>query len=212
MFLDSIRNGSTRVHRLQGDRVFLRPPAVADWRAWSELREESRDFLKPWEPTWPDDALTRPAFRRRLRQYANEWRDGTGYSFFIFRNREERLLGGISLANVRQGVSQSASLGYWMGRTHANRGYMSDALPKVLDYAFDVLRLHRIEAACLPENGPSRSLLSKIGFFEEGIARKYLRIDAEWRDHLLFAMLSEDWRTTRETLRRPANDLRSLEA
>lgn len=198
MLLDSIRNGSSRVPRLYGDRVYLRPPTLGDWRAWAELREESRDFLKPWEPTWPIDALSRAAFRRRLRQYASEWRDGTGYSFFIFLSREERLLGGISLANVRQGVSQSGSLGYWMGKAHANQGYMSEALPKVLDYAFDTLRLHRIEAACLPENGPSRSLLAKCGFLEEGVARKYLRIDAEWRDHLVFSVLSEDWPSVRK--------------
>lgn len=210
MFLDSIRNGSSRDPRLRGERVFLRPPALGDWRAWSELREESRDFLKPWEPTWPRDALSRAAFRRRLRQYTNEWREGTGYSFFIFRAREERLLGGVSLANVRQGVAQSASLGYWMGKDHANKGYMGEALPQVLDYAFETLGLHRIEAACLPENGPSRSLLSKLGFVEEGIARKYLRIDAEWRDHLLFAMLSEDWRAAREA-RPPKNGVKQLE-
>ena len=194
MLLDSIRNGSSRVPRLLGERVHLRPPNSGDWRAWAELREESREFLKPWEPTWPIDALSRAAFRRRLRQYASEWRDGTGYSFFIFLTREERLLGGISLANVRQGVSQSGSLGYWMGKAHANQGYMSEALPKVLEYAFETLRLHRIEAACLPENGPSRSLLAKSGFVEEGVARKYLRIDAEWRDHLVFSILSDDWR------------------
>ena len=210
MFLDSIRNGSSRVPRLRGDRISLRPPLAADWRAWSELRDGSRDFLKPWEPTWPADALTRAAYRRRLRQYANEWRDGTGYSFFIFQAREERLLGGISLANVRQGVSQSASLGYWMGKPHANQGYMSEALPLVLDYAFESLRLHRVEAACLPENGPSRSLLSKTGFVEEGIARKYLRIDAEWRDHLLFSMLNEDWCAARAAPR-PKNGVKQLQ-
>jgi ribosomal-protein-alanine N-acetyltransferase len=210
MFLDSIRNGSTREPSLRGERIYLRPPLPADWRAWSELREDSRDFLKPWEPTWPADALSRAAYRRRLRQYATEWRDGTGYSFFVFLAREERLLGGVSLANVRQGVSQSASLGYWMGKAYANQGYMGEALPQVLDYAFETLRLHRIEAACLPENGPSRSLLSKCGFVEEGMARKYLRIDAEWRDHVLFSMLNEDWRAARERPR-PANGVRQLE-
>lgn len=210
MLLDSIRNGSSRVPRLFGERVFLRPPTLGDWRAWSELREASRDFLKPWEPTWPRDALSRAAYRRRLRQYTAEWRDGTGYSFFVFLTGKELLAGGVSLANVRQGVSQSASLGYWMGETYANQGYMSEALPKVLDYAFETLGLHRVEAACLPENGPSRSLLSKTGFVEEGVARQYLRIDAEWRDHLLFAMLRQDWRAAREA-RRPKNGVKQLQ-
>lgn len=194
MLLETLRNGSTRSLRLFAERVYLRPPVVSDWREWAALREESRAFLKPWEPTWTRDSLSRAAFRRRLRQYAAERRDGAGYSFFLFSCDEDRLLGGISLANVRQGVSQSGSLGYWMGKSHAHRGYMSEALPKLLDYAFDSLCLHRVEAACLPGNGPSRALLAKTGFLEEGMARKYLRIDAEWRDHVLYSLLAEEWR------------------
>ncbi|MEX0922068.1 MAG: GNAT family protein [Rhodovibrionaceae bacterium] len=210
MLLETIRNGTARSPRLIGERIYLRPPRLSDWRAWAALREESRDFLKPWEPTWPRDSLSRAAYRRRLRQYAAEWREGTGYSFFVFLAASDQVIGGVSLANLRQGVSQSASLGYWMGKTHANQGYMSEALPKVLDYAFDRLKLHRVEAACLPENGPSRSLLSKTGFVEEGVARQYLRIDDAWRDHLLFAMLAEEWRA-QSALRPRKNGAHSLE-
>jgi ribosomal-protein-alanine N-acetyltransferase len=181
--------------RLVGTRVFLRPPERSDWAAWAALRHESRDFLTPWEPSWPSDALGRAAYRRRLARYAMDWRTDQGYSFFIFRPGDDALVGGIGLSNVRRGVAETASLGYWMGQRHARQGYMAEALAQSLEFAFLRLHLHRIEAACLPTNVPSRGLLLKCGFREEGYASKYLCIDGKWQDHVLFALLREEWRT-----------------
>ena len=179
--------------RLVGDRVFLRPPERGDYDAWATLRARSRGFLAPWEPTWPPDALTRAHYRSRLARYAEDWRTDQGYNFFIFRS-DEMLAGGVGLSNVRRGVAEMASLGYWIGEPFARQGYMTAALPLVLDFAFTRLRLHRIEAACLPTNVPSRALLLRTGFHQEGYARSYLLIDGKWQDHLLFAILREDWR------------------
>lgn len=181
--------------RLLGKRVFLRPPERGDWTAWSALRHESRDFLTPWEPSWPSDALGRAAYRRRLARYAMDWRTDQGYSFFIFRPGDDTLVGGVGLSNVRRGVAETASLGYWIGQHHARQGYMAEALAQSLEFAFLRLHLHRIEAACLPSNAPSRGLLLKCGFREEGYASKYLCIDGKWQDHVLFALLREEWRT-----------------
>jgi [ribosomal protein S5]-alanine N-acetyltransferase len=180
--------------RLAGRAVWLRPPERGDWHEWASLRAASREFLTPWEPSWPLDALSRGAFRRRVGRYAVDWRTDQGYSFFIFRQDGARLVGGIGLSNIRRGVAETGSLGYWVGQAHARKGYMSEALALVLDFAFDRLRLHRVEAACLPTNGPSRGLLAKTGFREEGYARKYLCIDGKWQDHVLFGMLREEWR------------------
>lgn len=180
--------------RLQGARVFLRPPERGDWQEWAELRGASRDFLVPWEPAWTSDALSRAAYRRRLGRYALDWRTDQGYSFFIFRVEDGALVGGIGLSNLRRGVAECASLGYWIGARFARRGYMTEALGLTLDFAFQNLRLHRVEAACLPTNVASRGLLGKVGFREEGYARKYLLIDGKWQDHVLFAMLREEWR------------------
>jgi ribosomal-protein-alanine N-acetyltransferase len=173
--------------------VHLRPPERADWAQWSELRAASRDFLRPREPLWPADALTKAAYRRRLARYAADWREDQGYSFFICRNDDARLVGGISLSNLRRGVAESASVGYWIGVNDAQRGYMTEALGLVQAFAFDKLRLHRLEAACLPTNEPSRRLLEKLGFRQEGYARRYLCINGEWQDHLLHGMLREEW-------------------
>lgn len=179
-------------YRLDGERVFLRPPERGDYEAWATLRAQSREFLAPWEPSWPPDALSRASFRARVGRYAEDWRTDQAYNFFIFRP-DETLVGGVGLSNMRRGVAETASLGYWVGEAHARQGYMSAALPLVLDFAFEQLRLHRVEAACLPTNIPSRGLLAKIGFQQEGRARQYLRIEGKWQDHLLFAILREDW-------------------
>ena len=179
--------------RLIGDKVLIRPPERGDYDSWASLRARSRNFLTPWEPTWPADALTRSSFRARIARYSEDWRSDQGYNFFIFRS-DETLVGGIGLSNLRRGVAETASLGYWVGEPFARRGYMTAALPLVLAFSFDRLRLHRVEAACLPTNVPSRALLLRTGFSEEGYARRYLLIDGKWQDHLLFAILREDWR------------------
>ncbi len=183
----------TEPFRLVGERVFLRPPERADYEEWATLRAGSRNFLTPWEPSWPPDALGRANFRARLARYSEDWRTDQGYNFFIFRH-DETLAGGVGLSNLRRGVAETGSLGYWIGEPFARRRYMSDALPLILDFAFERLRLHRIEAACLPTNVPSRAVLLRTGFHEEGYARSYLQIDGKWQDHLLFAILREDWR------------------
>lgn len=181
------------VMRLDGTRCFIRPAQARDWSAWSELRAASRAFLSPWEPTWPADALTRAAFARRLRRNAQEWRDDAGYSFLVFDLPSGVLVGGLGLGNIRRGVAQAATLGYWVGIHYQRRGYISDATRVALQFAFGPLALHRIEASCLPNNAPSRGVLVKVGFVEEGYARAYLRIDGEWRDHVLYGITAEDW-------------------
>jgi ribosomal-protein-alanine N-acetyltransferase len=179
--------------RLADEAVILRPPERRDWQEWSDLRGESRRFLMPWEPSWSADSLTRTAFRRRLHRYVSDWRTDQGYSFFLFRRQDDAMVGGIGLSNVRRGVAETSSLGYWIGERYARHGYMSAGLGLVLTFAFERLQLHRVEAACLPHNGPSRGLLLKTGFREEGYAREYLCIDGRWQDHMLFAMLRDEW-------------------
>jgi len=186
------RSSAMRGPRLKHGRVLLRPARQSDWRDWASLREESRGFLVPWEPSWSGDALSRAAFRRRLRSHEAEWQRGTGYSFLLFREDDDKLLGGVTLSNVRRGVAQSASLGYWVGERFARQGYMTEGLHAILDFAFERLALHRIEAACLPANRASQALLRKIGFQDEGYSRQYLRINGRWQDHRLFAVLQGD--------------------
>ena len=180
---------------IQGRGVHLRPPTSGDYAAWAELRNRSRDHLMPWEPQWSRDELSRSAFRRRLRHYHREIREDQGYAFFLFRDGDETLLGGLTLSNVRRGVTQAVSLGYWLGQPYVRRGVMTSAVAAVAPFVFDELKLHRLEAACLPHNQASIRVLQLNGFQNEGLARRYLKIDGQWRDHLLFALLADDPRT-----------------
>jgi ribosomal-protein-alanine N-acetyltransferase len=174
-----------------GDGVTLRTPQMADFPEWAALREASRDFLAPWEPTWPADDLTRSAFRRRIRRYSEDIRTDQGYAFLIFRKSDGALVGGLTLANIRRGVAQAGSLGYWMGLPHVRQGYMSAAVRAIIPFALETLRLHRLEAACIPTNAGSIRLLENTGFTREGYAREYLCINGLWQDHLLYARLKD---------------------
>ena len=108
--------------RVEGQGVWLRPPRAGDFAEWRELRAQSRGFLQPWEPTWPADDLSRAAFRRRLLAYARDREIGLAYPFFIFRTSDDALTGGITLSNVRRGVAQMGSVGYWCGRPYVRQG------------------------------------------------------------------------------------------
>jgi ribosomal-protein-alanine N-acetyltransferase len=174
-----------------GEGVLLRIPQAPDYADWTALREGSRDFLTPWEPTWPADDLSRSAFRRRIRRYSEDLRTDQGYAFLIIRSSDNALMGGLTLANIRRGVAQAGSIGYWMGRPFVRRGYMTAAVRAIIPFAFASLRLHRLEAACIPSNAGSIRLLEKTGFVREGYAREYLCINGIWQDHLLYGRLKD---------------------
>jgi ribosomal-protein-alanine N-acetyltransferase len=123
-----------------------------------------------------------------------DMREDVGYALFVYDTRSTFLVGGITLCNVRRGVTQSCTLGYWVGAAHARQGFMTAAVRAVVPFVFDSLELHRLEAACLPENTASMRLLERVGFKREGLARRYLRINGDWRDHVLYALLETDSR------------------
>ena len=174
---------------LRSDKILLRPPNIDDFKPWVDLRKASRSFLQPWEPEWLDDEFTRTSFRYRLHNYNKSALEERSFAFFIFDATGQRLLGAINLNNIRRGISQSATLGYWIGEAFARQGNMTAATQLLLHHAFRDMGLHRIEAACLPTNSASIALLTKFGFEQEGYAKSYLKIAGIWHDHLLFAHL-----------------------
>lgn len=193
MIFSPLRDRALRQIELLTERLRLRPPTAGDWASWAEVRRSSRSFLQPWEPTWPPDALSRSSFRRRVEQADREAREGSARSFLVFLRDSEAVVGGLTISHIRRGVAQCASLGYWLGEQHTRKGYMSEALGEAVPFAFSQLKLHRIEAACLPANQASRRLLERLGFHEEGLARGYLKIDGRWQDHLLYGLLESEW-------------------
>lgn len=179
--------------RLVGPRVVLRLGDPVDWQNWRTLREASRSFLTPWEPSWPSNALSYTYFCGLLRRYAREWWDGEGYNFMIFQKnaegKEGALVGGISLNSVERGIAQMGTLGYWMGQPYAGQGLMREAAMHVCHFGFETLLLHRLQASCLPSNERSINLLRRLDFEEEGYAKQYLQINGNWEDHILWARL-----------------------
>lgn len=184
---------------LRGPRVLLRLPQMDDYDPWYALRSSSRDFLRPFEPRWTEADLGRRVFTTRVKRAREEAEQGSDYSFFIFLTggRQETLVGGITLSNVRRRAAQFVNLGYWMGQQFSGKGLMSEAVGLSLPFVFDTLDLHRIHAAFLPGNAASRRVLEKNGFAEEGFAEKYLQINGRWEDHVLMGLTRERYEMRR---------------
>lgn len=180
--------------RIDTERMILRPPQHSDYRDWAILREESREFLVKWEPGWSADHLSRKAFSNRVYWAARAISNETAIPVFLFARGDNRLLGAITLDNIRRGPAQAGTFGYWIGQRHARQGYMREAIEALVHYAFTKLDLSRIEAACLPENAASRGVLEKSGFKYEGVAQSYLQINGRWRNHVLYSNLRSDRR------------------
>ncbi len=178
--------------RLEEAGIYLRAPHKNDYKGWAQLREGSRDWLVPWEPQWRVDELSRACYYWRLQGWQHDAKLGLSAPFFIFRSSDNALLGGINISNIRRGVAQDCTIGYWVGKPFARQGHTRNAVRAVVAHAFDGLQLHRVQAACVPSNFRSRGLLESLGFVEEGYARGYLRINDLWQDHVLYGLLSSD--------------------
>jgi len=180
--------------QIETDRMTLRLPQLGDFRPWTALRNQSIEFLRPWEPTWSGDHLSRKSFSNRVYWAQRSVTSGTAVPLFLTRRADGALLGALTLDNIRRGPAQAGTVGYWIGQPYARSGYMREALEAMVHHAFTTLDLSRLEAACLPENAASRGVLEKSGFKYEGVAQSYLQIDGRWRNHVLYACLRGDRR------------------
>ena len=177
---------------LEGERVYLRSPEYRDWEKWSDARRENMSHLKPWEPTWPHNDLERNSFLRRVKVYEKLINNDEAYPFLIFDRKTNDLIGELNINNVQRGVLQSCSIGYWIAKNRIGLGFMSESITIIKNFIFNELGLHRIEAACLESNVSSLSVLKKNSFHIEGKARKYLKINGKWQDHLIFSCLETE--------------------
>ena len=176
--------------RLEAPGIYLRAPLKSDYQAWADLRAISRDWLIPWEPQWRIDELSRACYYWRLQGWRHDAKLGLAAPFFIFRASDDAFVGGINISNIRRGVAQDCTIGYWIGQPFARQGHARNAVRAVVAHALETMCLHRIQAACIPSNFRSRGLLESLGFREEGYARGYLRINDMWQDHVLYAKLA----------------------
>ena len=179
---------------IETERLILRPPHQNDFNHWVQLRTDSRDFLSPWDPVWSDEHLMLKNFTNRVYWAQRAVKNGSGCPLFLIRKTDRSLIGAVTLDNIRRGPAQAGTLGYWTGQVYARQGYMKEAVNSVVLHAFRKLDLSRVEAACLPENQPSRGLLESCGFKYEGVAQSYLQISGRWRTHVLYASIRHDRR------------------
>lgn len=177
---------------IAGTNLELREPTLDDYQQWKILRESSRNFLTPWEPLWPSDDLTKMGYRRRMRHIERERNNATGRTYFIRNHESDKLLGGISVMNLRRGAARSCTIGYWMGEQYAGQGIMKHAIKALAQNLLWDMNLERIEAACLPNNERSIKLLEKCGFRFEGILRNYLEINGTRQDHRRYSLTRQD--------------------
>ncbi len=190
-FLSLTSQSESRL-RLEGQGVYLREATKNDYQAWADLRQRSEAWLVPWEPEWRFDELSRACFLWRLQGWRQDKKMGLAAPFLVFRTQDDALVGGVNISNIRRGVAQDCTIGYWVGEPFARQGLTRAAVQAVIAYAFGPLGLHRVQAACIPTNYRSRGLLESIGFHEEGLARGYLKINGTWKDHVLYAILAHD--------------------
>ena len=186
--------GRAKRVRIETERMTLRPPQHGDLAAWAALRDQSREFLEPWEPTWSHDHLSRKNFTNRVYWANRSITQGTALPLFLVRRGDGAVLGALTVDHIRRGPAQAGTTGYWVGAPYARQGYMREALAAVVHYAFTELDISRLEAGCLPENAASRGLLEKVGYKYEGVAQSYLQINGRWRNHVLYANLRADRR------------------
>jgi ribosomal-protein-alanine N-acetyltransferase len=179
-----------------GPRVLLRPLTSVDFPAWREVRVRSRAWLEQWEPLpepgLPDPAIDPEAFRSRCGAWDRQRHFDSAYGFGMFL-LDGTLIGEVSLGSVQRGPFQGASVGYWIDEAHAGHGYVPEGVVLILQYGFEVLGLHRIEAAIVPRNAPSRRVVEKLALREEGTAVSYLQIRGRWEDHIRYAITVDEW-------------------
>ena len=186
--------------RLYGRRVMMRPLGAGDYRAWSQVRVRNSSWLTVWEPrrqpSLPDPVTDRAAFSARCAQRDRDRTNGTAYQFGLF--VDDAIAGEVNLNNVLRGAMQSGTIGYWIDERHAGHGYVAEGVAALLRFAFDDLRLHRVEICIVPRNHNSRRVMEKLAIRDEGVALRFLEINGVWEDHIRYAMTVEEWDVRRD--------------
>ena len=189
---------------LHGARLELRPLKASDWEAWRAVRVRSREWLEPWEPLGepgaPDPVNDAEAFKARCSAWERQRHFDAAYGFGIFLRSTGEFVGEVSLGSVQRGPIQSGNVGYWIDESHAGHGYMPEAVAIVLQYAFEQLGLHRVEAAIVPRNARSRRVAAKLGLRDEGTSERFLQIRGVWEDHVRYAITAEEWAVRKDEI------------
>lgn len=178
---------------LETERLYLKMLDESSAKDVTNYYKRNRGFFKKWESYKRDDFFSIEYHERLLSLERSEIGNGTRLKLWIYLKENDILIGFINFGNIIRSSFESSFLGFKLDKEQQKHGYMTEALKKALNYYFSVLKLHRVEVNIMPSNLPTQKLVKKLGFTEEGIARKYLKINGQWEDHIHFALLREDF-------------------
>ena len=182
---------------LRDERVTLSPMRRRDQATWERVRRRNTAWLKPWEATLPPGSSLGPtSYAALVRSLSRQARDDRMLPWLVFYAEQPglapELAGQLTVSGIVGGSASWGQIGYWVDQRLAGRGIIPTAVALAVDYCFSVMRLHRIEIAIRPENAASLRVVEKLGFRPEGVRPRYLHIDGDWRDHLVFALNAEE--------------------
>ncbi|SMQ64784.1 Protein N-acetyltransferase, RimJ/RimL family [Bacillus sp. OV166] len=174
---------------LKGENIYIRPFSTEDAQALLTLQTVNRSFFEQFSMERNDDFYTVESQLNRINIYEEDSKNDQTYTFGIFKN-DGLLIGTINLFQVLRGSLQSAFIGYFLDEKHTGKGFTTEAAKLLVKYAFNKLKLHRIEAGVMPHNIGSIRVLEKSGFHKEGIALKNVKINGKWEDHQVLAIIN----------------------
>lgn len=173
-------------------RLYLKVPSKTSAGLILDYYLRNRDFLKEWEPLREDDFFTVQYQEKQIQKDTISLGNGGSLRLWIFKKEEsDRAIGSIAFINIVRGAFESCHLGYKLDKEEVNKGYITEALKKGIEIIFDDYKLHRIEANIMPKNRASLRAVEKLGFYNEGLAYKYLKINGKWEDHIHMVLLND---------------------
>ncbi|MDN4522892.1 GNAT family N-acetyltransferase [Fictibacillus fluitans] len=177
------------MEKQSGSNIYIRPLTGEDSEPLLDLENRNKDFFERFSMSRSDEFYTLDYQQHRIKEFQQRQKNDTGYDFGIF-TKEGKLIGTISLFHVMRGSLQSAFIGYFLDKEQNGKGFTTEAVKLIVEFAFHEVNLHRIEAGVMPHNAGSIRVLEKAGFHIEGMALKNVKINGQWEDHQVLALIN----------------------
>jgi ribosomal-protein-alanine N-acetyltransferase len=178
--------------KLESERLILKSLTAGDAENYYIFLMRNAEFLKPWSPAYKQDYFNLEHHKKRFEHMEKETIEGRYIKFGIYlTNDTKTIIGSVSLSGIIHGPFKSSYIAYQIDEKQNGRGYATESVKCCIDYAFNTLKLHRLEANVIPRNKASIRVVEKLGFTSEGLSKKYLQINGVWEDHMHYVLLNE---------------------
>jgi [ribosomal protein S5]-alanine N-acetyltransferase len=176
------------------ERLIVRLASRKDRDTCLAYYRDNREHLKPYSPTFPPEFFTPEYWERQIDRNIDEFYSDQSVRMFIFEQANpKRAIGNVSLGNIVRNAAHFCYLGYGLAEDMQGKGYATEAVNAVVQYAFNEMKLHRVMANYIPTNERSGKVLRRAGFVVEGYARDYLFLNGKWQDHIMTAIVNPKW-------------------